>query len=166
MKHFLVGVALFLAASVSIPAQSAELRSPEYPVKSAQSVRAADMTEALALSELDRKSIRFVVKMHVASLSQQRADLFSLTLTDQTQHAFDTADQMLVFFSLRNIPILMAHRFRFEGLSLDGPVPVQHGYLIDKKGNAWRVSYGLQQLGDADWRIIFSVIEHAPGNMT
>ena len=117
----------------------------------------------LVLTKVDRAAIQFVVKMHIASLNQQRADLFHKTFTQKTQSAFNSPDEMLVFFTLRYLPIVFAEDFRFASINLEGKVPVQHGYLTDKRGKRWRVSYGLQHLGDGDWRIISSALVLAPG---
>ncbi|TLP49105.1 MULTISPECIES: DUF4864 domain-containing protein [Cohaesibacter] len=118
----------------------------------------------LVLTKVDRAAIQFVVKMHIASLNQQRADLFHKTFTKKTQAAFNSPDEMLIFFSIRYLPVVFAEDFRFSDISLDGSVPIQHGYLTDRRGKRWRLSYGLQNLGDSDWRIISSAIVFAPGD--
>ncbi|WP_319531888.1 DUF4864 domain-containing protein [uncultured Cohaesibacter sp.] len=166
MKHVLFGAGICLAAMAVQPAISAENAVPQEPAKIVTAK--ADKTDAdrLQVTDVDRKTIQFVVKLHIASLNQQRADLFSQTFTKKTQEAFESPDHMLAFFSIRYIPVVHAKAFNFDGLSLDGSVPIQHGYLTDSKGNRWRLSYGLQHIGNGDWRIISTIIEHAPGDPT
>ena len=142
--------------------QVAQKPEMDHAAKGNQAVKA----DLLVLSKVDRTAIQLVIKLHIASLNQQRADLFQQTFTQKTQDAFDSPNDMLVFFTIRYLPVIFAEDFRFSGLSLDGKVPVQHGYLTDKRGKRWRLSYGLQHLGDGDWRIISSALSLAPGEPT
>ncbi|WP_157747779.1 DUF4864 domain-containing protein [Cohaesibacter sp. ES.047] len=155
-----------MAAFVAQPAISAENAAPKEPPKIVVAKAEQSDAERLQVANVDRKTIKFVVKLHIASLNQQRADLFSQTFTKKTQEAFESPGHMLAFFSIRYIPVVHAKSFDFDGLDLEGKVPVQHGYLTDSKGNRWRLSYGLQHIGNGDWRIISTIIEHAPGNPT
>jgi len=123
-------------------------------------------SERIEISNHDRETIRFVVQTHIASLSQQRPDLFSKTFTKRTQEAFESSAHLLAFFSIRYVPVRFGKEFQFDSLSLSGKVPVQHGYLVDKAGRQWRLSYGMQHMGNGDWRIISTIIKPAPGDPT
>lgn len=162
MTRKLFGFALALLMTSSMTAL-AETASTAQPVAKAT---AASIAKQLDISQEDRDAIRFVVQTHVASLSQQRPDLFSKTFTKKTQEAFESSSHMLAFFSLRYLPVRFGKSFHFDNLSLSGKVPIQSGYLIDKTGMRWRLSYGLQHMGNGDWRIISTIIEPAPGDPT
>ena len=164
MKQCLIGTMIGFLALTVVPVVGAEQSVPPQSAQPASVVPETNKTSKLHVNDYDRETIQFVVKMHIASLSQQRADLFSKTFTEKTQEAFETPEEMLIFFSLRYIPVVFAKTFHFDGLSLDGAVPVQHGYLVDKRGKRWRLSYGFQHMGEGDWRIISTVIELATGD--
>ncbi len=158
--------ALFLIGTFaySTPSQADDAKAVTANVPQAETNPDMESSKLLVLTKVDRAAIQFVIKMHIASLNQQRADLFHKTFTQKTQAAFESPDEMLIFFSMRYLPVVFAEDFRFTDISLDGAVPIQHGYLTDKRGKRWRLSYGLQNLGNSDWRIISSAIVYAPGD--
>ena len=164
--RILVFSALFLIGTIaySTAPQADEAKTVTANVPQSQTDPDTDSSKLLVLTKVDRAAIHFVIKMHIASLNQQRADLFHKTFTQKTQAAFESPDEMLIFFSMRYLPVVFAKDFRFSDISLDGAVPIQHGYLTDKRGKRWRLSYGLQNLGNSDWRIISSAIVYAPGD--
>ncbi|WP_316862390.1 DUF4864 domain-containing protein [uncultured Cohaesibacter sp.] len=163
MKQFCVAIS---AAVALIGLSGSGLAEPASQVSNPSlSVEAGNKAELVVTLE-DRDAIQAVVKMHVVSLNQLRADLFSQTLTQMTQGAFDSPQDLLAFFAAHNIPLLNAYSFRFTGMSLDGPVPVQHGYLVDKDGVAWNVMFGMQRIGKSEWRITSTLIERVPGLST
>lgn len=165
MKRALKGVGLALLTMVATPS-IAETSTINPDVRKATATTELSPAERLQVTSKDRETIRFVVQMHIASLSQQKPGLFSKTFTKKTQEAFESDAHMLAFFSLRYIPVRFGKQFQFDGLSLGGKVPVQHGYLVDKTGTRWRLSYGLQHVGNGDWRIISTIIVPAPGDPT
>ncbi len=165
MKRALIGVGLALLTMVATPA-IAETNPINPDLRPAAASTEMTPSERLQVTHKDRETIRFVVHMHIASLSQQRPVLFSKTFTKKTQEAFESNAHMLAFFSLRYVPVRFGKQFQFDGLSLAGKVPVQHGYLVDKTGMRWRLSYGLQHVGNGDWRIISTIIVPAPGDPT
>ena len=81
MKHSIVGAAMSIAALAVSPAIAAGPAIPTSPAQEASAHASLGEKERLQVTKIDRQSIQFVVKMHIASLSQQRADLFSKTFT-------------------------------------------------------------------------------------
>lgn len=166
MKRLKWAMALLSLAFTSAGIANADtaINAPVYPAMAEQKVSLG--SERIEITNSDRETIRFVVQMHIASLSQQRPDLFSKTFTKKTQEAFESSAHMLAFFSIRYVPVRFGKAFEFDSLSLRGKVPVQHGYLVDKTGRQWRVSYGMRHMGNGDWRIISTIIKPAPGDPT
>lgn len=166
MKRVKWGAALAILALTATGIANADtaIKVPVQPAMAEQKVSLG--SERIEITSRDRETIRFVVQTHIASLSQQRPDLFSKTFTKKTQEAFESSAHMLAFFSIRYVPVRFGKEFQFDSLSLRGKVPVQHGYLVDKTGRQWRLSYGMQHMGNGDWRIISTIIKPAPGDPT
>lgn len=169
MKRYIVSLGLALAAMTAVPsfADQPFVTSPVQPANIDRSAQAPPPVEqALEITAIDKAIIAFVVRMHVASLSQQKSFEFSRTFTQKTQDHFKSADQMLAFFSRRYFPVRHGKSFHLDSLSLRGEIPVQHAYLVDRSGMRWRLSYGLKDMGDKKWRIVSTVIKPAPGTPT
>lgn len=169
MKRYIVSFSLALAVMTAVPsfADQPFVTSPVQPANIDRSAPTPPpVKQPLEITAIDRAIIAFVVRMHVASLSQQKSFEFSRTFTQKTQDHFKSADQMLAFFSRRYFPVRYGKSFHLDSLSLRGEIPVQHAYLVDRGGVRWRLSYGLKDMGNRKWRIISTVIKPAPGTPT
>lgn len=117
------------------------------------------------LTALDRVEIGLVAHAYVTALSDGSADRAYRLMAPEVRDRYEDAKQFLAHARRIHKPLAFAKSLTLDGISTEGPRPVQTVYLRDRAGLQWLVAYGFDRDTDNKWRIVSCLITLAPGQL-
>ena len=117
------------------------------------------------LAAHEREAMKMAVATFVWGLSNGEPAAVWHFAPDKERATFGSKEAAYASLVRANAPLATARQMTFDGVRLEGGVPVARIYVKDRAGLQWQASFALARDGAGEWRIVQCRIDPAPGKL-